>query len=575
MISGLEEAAGARIILESADGRYRFSHALVRDTVYDSLSSIRRDAMHARVATTLETLHGAGAGSRVAEIAGHWLASRQPDARRAIETARSAGDTALARLAPEEAISWYGRALDLAMGQATVEPADRVDLVLGLGQAQLFAGEPAHRETLLRAAHLAEEAGDGERLVRAALANTRGTHSRTGWVDEEKVAVLEAALAASPQDSAARSLLLAMQAVELLFADDDGRCRQLADEALALARRLEDRSTLVSVANTVYLAVSVPDTLDQRLAMTAETVRLAEGQGDPSAYHFACRFRCYACADRGDIDGFERYLDEASRAAERAGEPSLRWVAGFVRSCRLLLAGDVAEAERVATEAFELGAHSGQPDALPIFVGGLIEIRRHQDRLVELEPMLVRAVDENPGLPLLRTKLAALYCDIGNLDAAGALFGADLARGFTNLRYDLTWLTATTTYAEVAARLGDSAAAAQLYDRLTPWHDQMAFIYYASGGAVAHCLAMLATVLGAYEAAEAHFREAVGIHTRLRSPYWIASTQIEWSRLLLRRRHPTDADRAREMLGEALAGAREFGLAKVERDAVVLLGDCD
>ncbi len=66
--------------------------------------------------------------------------------------------------------------------------------------------------------------------------------------------------------------------------------------------------------------------------------------------------------------------------------------------CRALLRKQVAEAERLAADAFDVGSGSGQPDALPIFVGGPIEIRRHQHRLAELEPMVAQAVDHNAAL---------------------------------------------------------------------------------------------------------------------------------------------------------------------------------
>jgi hypothetical protein len=41
--------------------------------------------------------------------------------------------------------------------------------------------------------------------------------------------------------------------------------------------------------------------------------------------------------------------------------------------------------------------------------------------------------------------------------------------------------------------------------------------------------------------------------------------------MLLTRRKPGDAERARELLGQALTSARELGLANVERRAVELL----
>jgi hypothetical protein len=51
----------------------------------------------------------------------------------------------------------------------------------------------------------------------------------------------------------------------------------------------------------------------------------------------------------------------------------------------------------------------------------------------------------------------------------------------------------------------------------------------------------------------------------------LAHTRLEWARMLLARRQPADAERARELLGQAMATARELGLAKIEREAAGLL----
>jgi hypothetical protein len=51
----------------------------------------------------------------------------------------------------------------------------------------------------------------------------------------------------------------------------------------------------------------------------------------------------------------------------------------------------------------------------------------------------------------------------------------------------------------------------------------------------------------------------------------LARTRLEWARMLLARRRPEDADRARDLLDPALATARELGLGNVERRAVELL----
>ncbi len=59
-----------------------------------------------------------------------------------------------------------------------------------------------------------------------------------------------------------------------------------------------------------------------------------------------------------------------------------------------------------------------------------------------------------------------------------------------------------------------------------------------------------------------------------RAPHWLAATRLERARMLLDRRRPGDAERARELLGQALATARELGVVNVERRAVGLLSGC-
>jgi tetratricopeptide (TPR) repeat protein len=172
---------------------------------------------------------------------------------------------------------------------------------------------------------------------------------------------------------------------------------------------------------------------------------------------------------------------------------------------------------------------------------------------------------------VLRAILAALYCELGRVDEARELFGAEAANDFADFPYDFLWLYSLATYAEVCARLGDVEPAGRLYEHLAPWHQQIACFSFSTRGAVALYLGMLATVLTRYDQAEDHFSEAMEIHERLRAPYWIACTRLEWARMLLARRQPGDAERARDLVGQALATARELGLANVERRAVELL----
>ena len=94
----------------------------------------------------------------MSELAHHWgKATTAVDLPKAISYARQAGERALADLAPDEALRWFSQALELQGQQLEVDPIDHCDLLVGLGEAQRQAGDPAFRETLLEGSEIASE----------------------------------------------------------------------------------------------------------------------------------------------------------------------------------------------------------------------------------------------------------------------------------------------------------------------------------------------------------------------------------------------------------------------------------
>jgi class 3 adenylate cyclase/tetratricopeptide (TPR) repeat protein len=572
MVELLDRATAAGLLADIGPGRYTFAHAVIQHALYEGLSATRRALLHRRVAETLESLYGAGPGPRVGEVARHWFAATRPaEPGRALDYARWAGEAALAALAPEEAVRWFSQALELLNQQPVPDAKLRADLLIGLGSAQRLAGDPAHRETLLAAAHLAERLGEVELLVRAALTNNRGLHSSSGVVDQERVAVLEAALAAGSGDSPERARLLAILAVELTFAGDWLHRRRLADDALAMARRLDDPATFVRVAGLLYFCILVPETLHERLTMTAEVLTLADEQGDPLVLHFAHRWRLYTVANAADLVGIDAHLPEMMRYGHACRDPHNAWIALIGQAWRSLLAGDLEHAEALTLEGFRFGTDTAQPEAMASLALQLFEIRRQQDRLAEIEETFAGAVRQYPGLPAFRAVLAVVYSELGEGEKAEELFSIDAVDGFATVPYDWLWLYGLVHDAEVCAAHRASGPALALYDRLAPWHAQLPTIPpVTNAGAVALYLGMLATVLDRFDDAETHFAEASEIHERLQAPYWIARTQLERARMLLARRGPDDSSRAAVLLDEVEATAHEYGFAALTRHAAGL-----
>jgi DNA-binding SARP family transcriptional activator len=578
LIAALEEASEARLVREigGPGSRYRFAHALVRDTLYDALSGARRVALHKRVAEAIEVVHVARLDDQFPALAHHYARAAAPAAEtvKAVLYATRAGDRALAQLAHDEAAEYYRQALEfLDAAHVDADGTRRMDLLLALGEAQRRAGQPAHRETLLEAARLARQHGDAARLAQAALANRRGFFpSSVAVVDTERVAVLEAAIEVlGAVDSPTRARLLATLALELLYAGDRKRRLALADEALALARKLDDAAALADVLLNRFYTISEPDTLDERLANTAELLGLAEHLADPVTRAHALWLRYGATMEAGDVIEADRCLDDYERLADELGHAILRYFALFCRGSRAVVAGRIDEAERLAAATLEHGQASGQPDAPVYFTAQQFDVRFEQGRLGEMEERLTEVVHKVPLYKLGRARLAFLRCELDRPEQAKAVLEATATGDFDHIPRDWTWLAVVTLWAGVCAYLGDTQRAAVLYGLLHPYGKRLATSAVRPNPSVSYYLGMLATTLGRLEEAEAHFATAAATHEAIGAPTWLARTRLEWARMLLTRLGPKDAEWARELLGQASATARELGLGNVERRAAKLL----
>jgi len=568
LLAALDEAVAARLVDETAVDTYRFTHVLVRSALYDGLSASRRVRLHRRVGEAME----ARGGRDVTALAYHFTEAGPEHVRKAIDYTTLAGDQALARLAHDQAVHFYRRALELVDGWNAGDDAERCELLTRLGTAEKSAGDRAYRETLLLAAGLAQRLGDTDRLVRAALANNRGWVSRSGEVDAERVAVLESALAAlDERDGAARAMLLATLAAELVYVDDRPRRVALSDAALAMVRRIDDPAALAHVLNLRSHVIWAPDTLDERLQNTAEHVALAERLQDPLARWYASVTRAQACIEAGDVAEVDRHLARLSELTVELGRPHQRWAGTIARAWRELLRGRIEAAEALATEAYEAGKASGQGDARRYYTVQLSAIRLEQGRLAELVSVLEPGFARRPHIPLLGSTLALAYCEAGRAQDARRILDDAVASRFQKVPLDVVWLPEMGLYAEVATCLGAATPAALIYERLAPWPNHVVFNGVYVLGSVSHALGLLARTLGRHDEAAAHFARAEEVHRKIGAPTLLARTRLEWAHMLLGQVGGAQVTRARTLLGDVLVVARDLGLASIERRAHGLL----
>ena len=262
----LLEPAGASLIAEIAPGRFSFAHALIEHTLYQEICGTRRARLHLRAAEQLEETTSARPQDRMLELARHWTEAMVPEtAPKTAEYARQAGELSLARLAPEQARTWFRPRRSAAPSRSgAAEPALRCALSVGLGDALRRVGDPTGRDTLLEAARCADEFGDVALLARAALSSSRGSRRRRAR--PRVVEVLRLALdRVGADEHGTRALLLAVLAAEQLYHEPVVARRPAIDEAIAEAPSGDDR-VLVRVLNLVYASMWVPGTVDERRA---------------------------------------------------------------------------------------------------------------------------------------------------------------------------------------------------------------------------------------------------------------------------------------------------------------------
>jgi class 3 adenylate cyclase/tetratricopeptide (TPR) repeat protein len=563
----LDAAAAVTLVREVADsGRYSFVHALIQHTLYEDLGHNRRARAHRQVAEALEDQCGDRPGSRVGELARHWIAARPADLARAISYSRQAGDAALAALAPADALRYFAQALDLYPQATDSDPALGIDLSIGLGTAQRQTGDPGYRSTLLDAAHRAAHLGDSDRLVAAVLANNRGWVSAAGAIDTEKVEMLELALDRIAADDPDRVLVLATLCQELSFGRRDRR-DALARDAVAIARNSGDDATIVRVLNGAFDSLDLSEALD----WSEEALARAERIGDPVLLFLAADRRLTAVSQAGDSEGADRCLEIMGSMAADLGQPSFNWVLTFGRATRAQIAGDPERAEQLATEAFQIGDGGGEPDAALIFGAQMAVISYQRGTMGELVPFIEEAAAENPGAPAFVAALALAYAEGDRHDEARRLLEQFAATGF-DLPMNGAWLTAMVAYGDAAIECRETRFALPLFDRLAPWAGE----WSATGGPtvegpVSHTLGGLATLLGRYDEADAYFAHSAASSERAQAKFFAARTHLLWGRMLAERAHPGDTEKARELLTMAHTAAVANGYGAVERRAAAAL----
>ncbi|MPY94742.1 MAG: hypothetical protein GEV08_17270, partial [Acidimicrobiia bacterium] len=436
---------------------------------------------------------------------------------------RRAANQAMRSVAYDEAIRHLQAGLDL--GPAV---AERVDILLDLGEARSRHG--LHRDAMASFAECFGAARDEGLVARAAQA-AAGFGMATqmpGLPGGPAVEIASEALALlGDVESPLRTRLQATLARSLALAGRNEEAVVIGEAALATARRHGDPSLLVSaLQSSLVYSLEPRRYTDEAIELT----ELARQLGDRWSYGYGL-----GCQVRGLlILGRVADAREAHRAQREAADEGRFVLFGYmVRSFDAMFAmidGRLDDAERRAEEAHEFGESSRTEFDAGVYGVQMYAIRREQGRLDEVAPLLRLASTLGPDQAVWRPGLAALYADLGMLDAAREAFELLARDDFAEVPRDAMWPCCLVFLSEVCAALGDRDRAAVLYAELEPLRGfTMMAGFTICLGPADRLMGNLAALLGRRRDAEGHFAAAVALAERTSSAPWRARAQHDWA----------------------------------------------
>jgi len=572
----LEEALAAGVVEEAAEpGSYQFSHALIRETLYEEIPAVRRSRLHLRIGTALEALGGRDPMANLAALAHHYCAALPGgDAGKAAEYAERAAGHADKLFAYEEAARYCRLALQaLEVAQVPDEAARRCRVLIALGEAQVKTGDNLQAAEVLReAAAGAKALGVSAEFARAAIAFEEAIW-RPGIPGDAAARLLREALAGLPEgDGILRAQVMSSLTRALVFSGELAEAMPIHEQALAMARRLGDRGTISAALRSIATARWLPEHHAARMATTLEAGTLAAEIGDQERVLEAGSWRLFDLMEAGDVETRAAEFEAYTKLADKLRQPFYQYIVVSSRAMTALFEGRLEESERLAARALEVGQRMPSLDAAGIFGMQMFTVRREQGRLTEVAPAVDYFVRSTAAGAAWRPGLAVVYAELGLAERARAEFEALAADDFAGIPQDGRWVTSMAYLAEVCVFLGDAVRAPKLYAALAPFDGRnlIAPPNVACFGAAARYLGMLATVMERWADAERHFQSALALSIRQGGRPWLAHTRYAYAAMLRERNAPGDRERAAGLAAQAAGLAGEIGMPALAARAAAL-----
>ena len=474
----LTPAREAGLVEDPEAGTAAFTHALTRDAVLTTTSPSRLARLHAQVAHTLADDAAVGGmlgrEERVAELARHWLAAGPTHVGRAWRAAADAAEQARRTFSWVEAERLVAAAIDAHRRDPLGTTVERIDLLLTRASdcrpnAEWDQVLPCAEEAIA----LARREEDLGRLAAAAAAATDGSvwmPQQWNDVPEDTIEDLRWALAELPHgDSPERCRVMLALAVMLYYDPSaEAEVGALADEGVAMARRIGDPALLGWSALTAWKALWTPADADLRLELAREGLRATREAADPDAEAVASVLLTGSLLELGDRTAYVDAAAATARLASRRRNSYAQVALGWIDLSLASLRRDEDAVDRIAAELYALRPRLNAGNEALHLMGIHLMSHMWDERIGELIEPITQAIaiadnDMAADVLLLATARA------GDPDRLRAQLTVPVTHQVDNWGSTSTWCSV----AEAAAVAGDVPLAEQMAARLAPLHGRM------------------------------------------------------------------------------------------------------
>lgn len=559
--SALAVAEAAGIVHTLTPGRFRFHHALFREVLYTEMSLPRRVALHRKAAEYLTAREGSDEAAHIAQLAHHYFESIQADrAESAVHYCILAGEHALSQRAYGEAAAQFERALQAMELMERPQPADRLRILVALGDALQRAGHlVAASDRLLDAALLAHRNESWSRLADIVIL-FQEVRGRLGVGHVASAALHDSALAHTEDGNLSdRARLLASLSVAQHQSGSLEAGAETLRSAIALARRTRNRHVILRCLGCSMWSFEHPLLAEERLAAASEALRSVDERDGEEVRLNAEISVLFPLTHLGRLREMEERLCELVAFVERERLPHYQILSFGFLTALAIMRGRWREAHAHIEASRQYVVRTAALGLEGRLSFQMFAIHRARGELTALAPLFQRIVAQASASKVWMPGRIILHFELGQLDEARA--SLERLGDLQKLPRDDLFVTVLVYLTTVCTGLRDLRRCRVLFELLRPYRGLNAILPTALfHGAASGYLAMLAASLRDGRNARALFEEALEMNKEMGATVAFAECQAAYAAFLLQRESAADQAHGERLLSEADAAAQRLEL---------------